>query len=265
MAIEVFNRNECKFLLNDDVYKSLSVKLQEYMDKDDYSKDDNFYTISNIYYDSEDNYLIRNSLMKPTYKEKLRLRAYGVPSENDKVYLEIKKKFNGVVNKRRTSIKLKEAYTFLSTSKKPEIQTYMNKQVINEIEYILKLYNVKPKLYLAYDRRAMFGKDNKELRITFDTNIRTRRYDLKLEAGDYGEQLLEKGKWLMEIKAEKNIPIWLAQLLSKYKVYKTNFSKYGKEYEKMLINNKKLKGETNKCLDQYLAQYLTHQLAHQFL
>jgi hypothetical protein len=235
------------------------------MDIDDYSKANDFYTISNIYYDTKDNYLIRNSLSKPDYKEKLRLRSYGVPHIDEKVYLEIKKKFNGIVNKRRTSLKLNEAYEFLGSGERPELKSYMNKQVINEIHYILKLYNVEPKLYLAYDRRAMFGRENRELRITFDTNIRTRRYDLKLEAGDHGELLLEEGKWLMEIKAEKNLPLWLSKLLSEYKIYKTSFSKYGKEYEKMLINNKCLKGEMNKCLTQYSTRCLTQQLTPQFL
>lgn len=256
MAIEVFNRSEIKFLIDSDVYEKLNLRLEEYMEADSHSKDGNLYTISNLYYDTEDNNLIRNSLMKPKYKEKLRLRAYGIPSENDKVYLEIKKKFNGLVNKRRTSIKLKEADEFIATCEKPELKKYMNKQVLNEIQYLLELYKVEPKLYLAYDRRAMFGKDDKEVRITFDTNVRTRRYDLRLDAGDYGEQLLGEGKWIMEVKVEKNIPLWLTKLLSEYKIYKTSFSKYGKEYEKMLINNKSLEGDMKQCLNQYSAQYL---------
>ncbi|MHB8064546.1 MAG: VTC domain-containing protein [Ruminiclostridium sp.] len=245
MAIEVFNRNEGKFLIDKEVYEALSIKLLQYMEMDAFNKTHDFYTISNIYYDTNDNYLIRNSLAKPKYKEKLRLRAYGVPELNNKVYLEIKKKFDGIVNKRRTSLKLKDAYEFLSTGQKPKLKSYMNKQVINEIDYLIKLYNVEPKLYLAYDRKAMFCIGNREVRITFDTNIRTRRYDLKLEAGDYGEPLLDNDKWLMEVKAEKNIPLWLSKLLSEYKIYKTNFSKYGKEYGKMLINNIRLKGEIN--------------------
>ncbi|MBC8060358.1 MAG: polyphosphate polymerase domain-containing protein [Clostridiaceae bacterium] len=265
MAIEVFNRNECKFLIDKEVYEALNIKLLQYMEMDNYNKINDFYTISNIYYDTNDNYLIRNSLSKPTYKEKLRLRSYGVPGVDDKVYLEIKKKFKGLVNKRRTSLELREAYEFLSAGEKPELKSYMNKQVINEIDYILKVYKLEPKLYLAYDRKAMFSKDNKELRITFDTNVRTRRYDLKLEAGDYGDPLLENGKWLMEVKAEKNIPLWLSKLLSEYKTYKTNFSKYGKEYEKVLMQNKNLKGEMKECSTQYSAQYLTQQLALQFL
>lgn len=264
MAIEVFNRSECKFLIDKDVYEALNIKLLEYMERDDYNKVHDFYTISNIYYDTKDNFLIRNSLTKPKYKEKLRIRAYGVPHIDDKVYLEIKKKVNGLGNKRRTSLKLRETYEFLSTGEKPKLESYMNKQVINEIEYMLKLYNLEPKAYIAYDRKAMFGKDNREVRITFDTNIRTRRYDLKLEAGDYGEPLLEKGKCLMEVKVEKNIPIWLSRLLSEYKIYKASFSKYGNEYKKMLINNKNMKGEMNKCLTQYSAQYQMQQLVTQF-
>jgi SPX domain protein involved in polyphosphate accumulation len=265
MAIEVFNRNERKFLISKNVYEDLNIKLKEYMEMDDHSKEDSFYTISNIYYDTEDNYLIRNSLSKPQYKEKLRLRSYGVSGGEDKVYLELKKKFNGLVNKRRTSLKLNEAYEFLRTNEKPELKNYMNKQVINEIHYSLKLYKVEPKVYLAYDRKAMFCKDNREVRITFDTNIRTRRYDLKLEAGDYGEPLIENDKWLMEVKVEKNIPLWLSKLLSEYKIYKTSFSKYGNEYKKMLINNMNLKGDENKCSTQYSTQYQTQQLAHQLL
>jgi hypothetical protein len=205
-------------------------------------------------------------LSKPEYKEKLRLRAYGVPKEDEKVYLEIKKKVSGLVNKRRTKLVLNEAYNFVKTGKKPELKDYMNKQVLNEIEYILKIYDLEPKLYLAYDRKAMFGREQSDLRITFDTNIRTRRYDLKLESGDYGDRLLESGKWLMEVKAEKNIPLWLSRMLSEYNIYKTSFSKYGKEYERMLINNSNLEGERKICLNQYLMQYPTQgQLAHQYL
>ena len=120
----------------------------------------------------------------------------------------------------------------------------MNKQVLNEIEYTLKLYDLEPKLYLAYDRKAMFGKESRNLRITFDTKIRTRRYDLKLESGDYGEKQLKKDKLLMEVKAENNMPLWLSSLLSEYKIYKTSYSKYGKEYEGLLLNDRKLK-DTN--------------------
>lgn len=130
----------------------------------------------------------------------------------------------------------------------------MNRQVINEIEYILKIYDLEPKLYLAYDRKALFSKENHDLRITFDTNIRTRRYDLTLERGDHGQYLLDSGQWLMEVKAEKSIPIWLSKLLSEYGVFSTSFSKYGTEYRAMLSDHKKLKGEVNVCLRQYSTQ-----------
>lgn len=265
MSIEVFKRTECKFLIQEDICEEFKTKLLQYMEMDEHNKNNNFYTISNIYYDTKDNYLIRNSLLKPKYKEKLRIRSYGVPNIDDKIYLEIKKKVNGIGNKRRTSLKLREAYEFISTGEKPGLKSYMNKQVINEIEYMLRLYNLEPKVYIAYDRKAMFGKDNREVRITFDRDIRTRRHDLKLEAGDYGEPLLESGKCLVEIKVEKNFPLWLSQLLSQYKIYKASFSKYGNEYKKMIINNKNLKGEMNKCSTQYLTQYPTRQLSPKFL
>lgn len=265
MAIEVFNRHEEKFLIDNDVYEAIQSELLKHMELDEYNKTHDTYTISNMYYDTADNHLIRTSLSKPAYKEKLRIRAYGVPESNDKVYLEIKKKVCGLVNKRRTKLRLNDAYRFVSTGIKPELKYYMNKQVMNEIEYMLRIYELEPKLYLAYDRKAMFGIESRDLRITFDTNIRSRRYDLKLEAGDYGEQLMQEGKWLMEVKAEKNIPLWLSKMLAEYKIYKTSFSKYGKEYERMLVNNRILKGEANISLNQFLVQQGSMQLAHQYL
>lgn len=254
MAIEVFNRYESKYLVDFDTLNKIQERLQDYMELDSYNKEHEFYTISNIYCDTEDNALIRNSLSKPQYKEKLRLRAYGVPDKDSKVYLEIKKKFSGIVNKRRTTLKLQEAYDFINTGIQPEIKKYMNRQVLNEIEYLLGFYELKPKVYLAYDRKAMFCRNQHDLRITFDTNIRSRRYDLKLEKGDYGEPLLEKNLCLMEIKAEKTLPLWLVRMLSENKIFKTSFSKYGKEYQNMLIKNRIEMEDTYLCLNQYSAQ-----------
>lgn len=232
MAIEVFNRYENKYLLDSEAYYKFYNRLLEYMELDDYNKQHEFYSITNLYYDTPHNALIRNSLAKPKYKEKLRLRAYGIPNQDAKVYLEIKKKVFGLVNKRRTSLKLNEAYEFVRTGMEPEFKDYMNKQVIEEIKYFLTRYDLQPKVYLSYERKAMFCKNNRDLRITFDTNIRSRRYDLKLEDGTYGEPLLEPGQWLMEVKAEKTIPVWLAKMLSEHQMYRTSFSKYGNEYKK---------------------------------
>lgn len=238
MAIEVFNRYENKYLLDSEAYYKFYDRLLEYMELDDFNKQHEFYSITNLYYDTEHNTLIRNSLAKPKYKEKLRLRAYGIPNQDTKVYLEIKKKVFGLVNKRRTSLKLHEAYDFVATGVEPDFKDYMNKQVIEEIKYFISRYDLQPKVYLSYDRKALFCKNNRDLRITFDTNIRSRRYDLKMEHGTHGEPLLEPGQWLMEVKAENTIPVWLAKMLSEHQMYRTSFSKYGNEYKKMLKNSK---------------------------
>ncbi|HHX17972.1 MAG TPA: polyphosphate polymerase domain-containing protein [Clostridium sp.] len=258
MAIEVFNRYEKKFLVSAEIYEDVQHALSKYMELDEYNRKHPYYTISNIYYDTMNNELIRKSISKPSYKEKLRLRGYGIPSLEDKVYLEIKKKVNGLVNKRRTKLVLKEAYNFVYTSKKPEYKDYMNKQVLNEIDYFLKLYNLVPRIYIAYDRRAFFGIDNRDLRITFDTNIRTRRTDLRLELGDHGEKLLDDNVYLMEVKAEKSIPVWVSKMLSEFKIYKTSFSKYGTEYKKMRLE-KVAEGERVECLKQFYIPQLYHQ------
>lgn len=230
MAIEVFNRHEQKYLLDADTFQKVLKVMDEHMMPDKYNVNHKPYTISNIYFDTEDDYLIRTSLSKPKYKEKLRLRSYGVPNNDCNVFLEIKKKFNDIVNKRRTVLKLSEAYNFISSGKPPELKEYMNKQVLKEIEYFLQVYNVKPKVYLAYDRIAYFEKGNDDLRISFDKNIRTRRYDVALEDGDYGEKLLPDGVYLMEVKTSKAMPLWLTDMLAKYDIKRRSFSKYGTEF-----------------------------------
>ncbi|MBR1443738.1 MAG: polyphosphate polymerase domain-containing protein [Firmicutes bacterium] len=231
MAIEVFNRYEHKYILNQQQYDEMIKVMNEHMNPDPYNKGGKPYTITNIYYDTQDDHLIRASLSKPIYKEKLRLRAYGVPKDGQKVFLEIKKKYNGIVNKRRTTLKLDEAYKFVGSGEKPQIESYMNKQVINEISYFLKVYDLKPKLYLAYDRIAYFEKGNDDLRISFDQNIRSRREDVQLEIGDHGNLLLEEGQYLMEIKTSLAMPLWLTHTLARLNLKRQSFSKYGAEFK----------------------------------
>lgn len=237
MAIEVFNRYETKFLLNREQLFNLQGEISKHMRLDEYNLNKEFYTISNIYYDTNDDFLIRSSLAKPLYKEKVRLRAYGVPKAEDKVFLEIKKKYNSIVNKRRTSIYIDDAKSFIAKGVKPELKPFMNEQVVNELEYTINFYNLMPKAYIAYDRKAYFGIDDPNFRLTIDTNIRTRRTDLRLEAGDFGNLLLSRGQYLMEVKTAGGIPDWLARALSENGVFKTSFSKYGTEYTKHITES----------------------------
>ena len=145
MAIVVFSRYEKKYLIDDSTYRYIIDSISDHMVPDKYSKNGEFYNIANIYYDTLDDALIRASIEKPVYKEKLRLRSYGVPELDDKVFLEIKKKYKGLVNKRRTKLKLCEAYDLTMDGIYPEIQDYMNPQVLSEIEYFLKCtsYNLR--------------------------------------------------------------------------------------------------------------------------
>ncbi len=234
MAIEVFNRYERKFMISDEVYQKLQGCLSEHMQADEHSENGEFYTICNIYYDTPDNQLIRSSVDAKrdgrVYKEKLRLRSYGKAELTDKVFLEIKKKYRKLVNKRRTKIYLRDAYAYLETGERPVSEPFMNQQVFNEIDYMTRRMPLVPKLFLSYDRRAMFGKENREFRVTFDRNITTRRYDLGLHYGVYGDKLLPEDKWIMEIKIEHAMPMFMTELLSELQIYPVSFSKYGTEY-----------------------------------
>lgn len=249
MAIKSFKRYEKKFLLSKKQYDKLIPILSEYMNPDKFCKDGKNYNIYNIYYDTKDNSVIRHSIDKPYYKEKLRLRSYKVPkSIDDTVFLELKKKINGIVNKRRIVLTLGEAYNYLDKGIKPIFNDYTNNQVLEEIDYYLKNNNVIPSVYIGYSRNAFFSKDDHDFRITFDSKIITRRTDLSLESGCYGNELLESNQYLMEVKILGAIPVWFTKILSELKIYNTHFSKYGNEYMRYTqnINDQNL-GRKNVC------------------
>lgn len=239
MAIQSFKRYEKKFLLTNEQYMALMPRLKEYMYLDDHCKDETGYKIANIYFDTAQNEIIKHSISKPYYKEKLRLRTYGTPeSENATSFLELKKKIGGIVNKRRVVMPLWQSYEFLETGKHPENASYMQNQVLNEIEYFLSNNDVKPTVYISYDRIATFAKNDHDFRLTFDTNITTRRNDLHLESGSFGTQLLLPDQHLMEVKILSAYPMWLTQILSEQGIFNQTFSKYGKEYKNYCLNNK---------------------------
>ena len=240
MAIKSFKRYEKKYLLSQIQYDELIKRLNEYMEPDEHCKDGKNYSIYNIYYDTKDNQVIRHSISKPYYKEKLRLRSYKVPKEkDDKVFLELKKKISGVVNKRRVVLTLSEAYKFLELGIRPEKSDFMSNQVLNEIEYYLDNNKVTPKVYISYSRKAFFCKTDKDFRLTFDSKIITRRDNLLLEAGNFGDELLEPNQYLMEVKILGAIPLWLVEIFSDLSIYSTKFSKYGNEYMRYCLNKNK--------------------------
>ena len=223
-----FQRYEKKYLLTKAQYQTVRFGMAPYMKADAYPR----YSISNLYYDTETYDLIRTSLEKPVYKEKLRLRSYGVPKNGDDAFIEIKKKFDGVVYKRRVTMRLPAAMRYLNRE-----QAGDDSQISHEIDYFLHLYRPEPKAFIAYDRKAFAADDGGELRITFDTRLRARSNDLDLRFGDYGTLLLDEDLYLMEIKIPGSAPLWLSRLLSDNGIYPTSFSKYGEYYKRFVIGN----------------------------
>ena len=227
MAQEVFRRYEKKYKVTAEQYNELISRMITKMSADSYGK----HTICNIYFDTPDYQLIRTSLEKPVYKEKIRLRSYGVPSDDDMVYLELKKKYDGVVYKRRVPMKLGEARKYLYYGIKPE----RDSQILREIDYAYQFYHAKPMVYLAYERIAFYAKENPELRVTFDMNIRARDYNLDLSKGSNGTLLLDPQTLLMEVKIPGAMPVWMSQLFSELKIYPVSYSKYGTYYKEYIL------------------------------
>lgn len=227
----VFKRYEIKYLLNRKQKEKILRAMEPYMELDGYGRS----TIRNIYYDTDNYRLIRTSLEKPIYKEKLRVRSYRAVTPEDEVFVELKKKYDSVVYKRRISVTERQAGEYLSGRSPAPMQT----QITGEIDYFLEFYGtLAPRVFLSYEREAYFTKEPSDFRVTFDENILWREEELSLESGVYGEALLSPGQTLMEIKTPGGIPLWLVKVLSEEKLNKTSFSKYGSAYQTMFMRER---------------------------
>ena len=222
-----FKRYELKYLLNKKEKEEILLAMKPHMKLDDYGRT----VIRNIYFDTENFRLIRRSLEKPVYKEKLRIRSYKPVQITDPVFVEIKKKYKSVVYKRRLLLPEKTVMESFRTGEPLPVCS----QIGDEIQYFREYYkNLQPSVFLSYEREAFHSLDGSDFRVTFDENILYRRNDISLGSEIYGHPLLGKQQTLMEIKTSGGIPLWMSETLTKHHLYKTSFSKYGSAYQRMM-------------------------------
>ena len=260
--INVFERHEIKYMITDEQRKQIIRGLEGRMIPDPHGES----TICNVYYDTPDFRLIRRSLEKPKYKEKIRLRSYGTPKEGTIVFLELKKKYNGVVYKRRIELPEKSAEEYMAG--KIGIDELMkvtaketSPQIVKELDYFKDYYkSLKPSVYLNYDRCAYFSEEDESLRITFDKNIQWRTDKVSLVKGPGGKDLLKPDASLMEIKTSSAMPVSLMKILSDAEARPSSFSKYGRAYQEILANALNRKREIRERLgkdnDKYIRKHI---------
>ena len=237
-----FKRYEIKYLLSEEQRMRLSWLMGSYMQPDEWGPS----TVCNVYYDTPSHVLVRRSAEHPLYKEKVRIRSYGVSNVADPVFVELKKKYDGVVYKRRATMDAKRAAALLSGDGDPQTQ------IERELDCTCRRYGgLVPSFFVAYDREAFYAADDHEFRMTFDRRVRYRTNDLCLWSHDRGFQYLDDGLSLLEVKAGGAIPLWLTTFLADEGLFKTHFSKVGIAWQRELArmqNNKKLLG-ANPALD----------------
>lgn len=219
-----FSRNEIKFVFDSTKRQAVEDILAKHLNVDEYG----YHTIGNIYLDNDYFESIITSQEKPLYKEKVRLRFYSNQASVSHVFLEVKKKFAGVVYKRRCSLTVKEANDYVFNHVYPD----MCSQTFDEIHYVCTNQGLKPAMYIAYNRIAYTEEDKNGLRVTLDDKVRWRDTDLSLDYGDVGE-LLDADETIMEVKTHTSIPKWLVDCLSDLKIYTSSCSKYGRCYQVM--------------------------------
>jgi len=219
--METFQRIEKKYLLDQKQYQELKEKLMDHVVPDKYFET----SIRSLYYDTDKFELIRRSIEKPEYKEKLRVRSYGKADQDDEVFVELKKKLDGMVYKRRTKARYADLMNNI------EKADFKGRQVGNEIRYALNYYGkLRPAVYIGCKRHSYSGKDDESLRVTFDSDISYRMKDLSLNESDKDKKVTDK--IVMELKVKDAMPLWLTSLLDEVKAYPRGFSKVGTAFLK---------------------------------
>lgn len=231
----VFKRYEIKFLLTKEQKEKIINAMTPHMSLDQFGRT----TIRNIYFDTDSYRLIRHSIEKPAYKEKLRIRSYQQASSESTVFVELKKKYKHIVYKRRISLPEQQAMNWICRKQPCPVST----QISREIDYFLDYYDtLHPTVFLSYEREAYYSEEQSDFRITFDDTILCRQDALSLEYEAYGTPLLSPDLVLMEVKCSGGIPLWLTHLLTEEHIYNTSFSKYGAAYQTIIYP--KLKEDT---------------------
>lgn len=233
MSKETFNRHELKFLIEEATYYELLKVLEPHVEMDSNGDAEGYYTISSIYYDTPDHLFHYEKMSGQVFRQKLRLRTYNHPKLESKSFLEIKKKNSCFVNKRRTVMPLKEAYAFLKAPLEVGAELPFqssNDQILREAHFLKAFYNLEPKVVVSYERQAFQAKNNPDLRVTFDKNIRKRTSQFRLENGHFGEPYVGDGFYVLEIKVTGQLPLWVVKILSDFRCYMRSFSKYSNSY-----------------------------------
>ncbi|MBR1584822.1 MAG: polyphosphate polymerase domain-containing protein [Clostridia bacterium] len=230
MEQEVFARVEKKYMLTEAQAQAMTDALRQ---RAFYMLDFGDPAVQSLYYDTPDYLLIRRSLERPNYKEKLRLRAYAQPTPDGRAFAEIKKKYRGVVYKRRIELSLRSAVQGLQRGHMPET----GGQIGREIDRCVALYRLEPKCVILYDRDAWTSDTDMDVRITFDRRIRCRFDHLDLTWKQEGDTLVPDGQVLMEVKTNGTYPLWLVRLLESVGAKRIHFSKYGTAYTRFIFQN----------------------------
>ena len=215
----IFKRYEKKYIITREQYAALEDALLRHMKPDSFGE----YLVQNLYFDTDGWDVVRASIEKPLYKEKMRLRCYGEMSQESELFLEIKKKYKGMVYKRRIAIPAK----ILPAGSVLSVVSANASQIAREFDFYIKTNTVSEKVYISYHRAAFVGIADRDLRVTFDTDIRFRLDGLDYSHPGDGHFILPRDKMLMEVKTPGGMPLWVARTLCENKIFPTTFSKFG--------------------------------------
>ncbi len=234
MRIKQFSRFELKYILTREQQDFFASILPEYIEPDSSGDKYGRYSITSLYYDTDDYQAYWDKIEGHKFRRKVRVRIYGNPTATPETlcFAEIKQRINKTLQKKRVYISYASAEALCGASDDIPEETGMSGvdlETVSEIRYLQSTLQLRPAAVVSYDRMAFEGSEYDDgLRITFDTNLKGRTHDLTLLGTDNGEnKFFIPPEWcIMEIKVNYRIPYWLTEMIGKYRFTLRRVSKY---------------------------------------
>ena len=227
-----FERREFKYFVPNKLLGDLRMRFLQYMEHDPYcaGREHNQYCVRSVYLDTDNLLFYHEKIEGLKIRKKLRVRVYNDIEAKSPAFLEIKRKFENTVFKERVKISLPETVTLMNGANLQildEDTSFSEAATLGKFLYLKKRLNLRTKVLVTYEREALMGLDDPNLRVTFDINPRSfpnpRLEDIYRE-----DDLIcfSKHAFILEVKFNGRMPVWIRNIIRDYRLHLQAISKY---------------------------------------
>jgi VTC domain len=231
--VRTFNRYELKYVVKVDKLANIRRSLEGRLEPDRFATNGK-YVLTSLYYDSPDLVCFWAKVDGESRRRKVRIRVYESREPlnlESPVYVEIKQRVNRTTQKRRLKATYGEALQ-LCSGVRLDRDDVRDQRVADEVFDLAHRFDLRPTAITSYQREAWEGGwMDRGVRVTFDTDLRSRTSQLDLSSRTAGTTLMPPGLAIVEIKVNERVPGWLVRTVAMHDMRVETISKYCRAVE----------------------------------